>query len=111
MKTFLILLLGTTFLTSCAHKMMRGTVAMKTNNKTAHVCLGENDVKIGDTLEFYTNRCTATGGAREDGDIRECELKILGTGTVTKLLNNHYSEVRASGSFKFKEGTLVQKKN
>tara|TARA_B100001971_G_scaffold215148_1_gene258343 strand:- start:4566 stop:4847 length:282 start_codon:yes stop_codon:yes gene_type:complete len=91
---------------------MRGTVAMKTDKKTAHVCLGNNDVKVGETLNFYTNKCTGGGGgggADRDGDVRECEMETLGTGTVTKLLNNHYSEVTTDGSFKFGEGTLVQK--
>jgi hypothetical protein len=100
-------------LTSCAHNFMRGTVAMKTGKKTAHVCLGNNDVKVGEKLDFYTNRCTGYGGGRAGdeggGDVRECEMKILGTGTVTKLLNSHYSEVKTNGSFKISEGTLVQK--
>lgn len=34
---------------------------------------------------------------------------VLGSGTVTKLLNGHYSEVVTDGSFKLKEGILVQK--
>ena len=110
MKKLLILLLGAIFLTSCAHKMMRGTVAMKTDNKTAHVCLGENDVKVGDSVEFYQNVCAGIGGIDDAGD-STCELKILGNGTVKKILNNHYSEVETNGSFKFREGTLVQKKN
>ena len=111
MKKLLILLLGATFLTSCAHKMMRGTVAMKTDNKTAHVCLGENDVKVGDSVEFYQNHCIGGGGGPDVGGEYDCELRVLGFGTVKKILNNHYSEVETNGSFKFREGTLVQKKN
>ena len=43
-------------LASCAstkHKYMRGSVAMKLDNKTAHVCLGDNEVKTGDKVLFY----------------------------------------------------------
>lgn len=111
MKTFLVATVTTLLLSSCAHNFMRGTVAMKTDKTTAHVCLGDNDVKVGETLNFYTNKCTGVGGggADRDGDVIECEMEILGTGTVTKLLNNHYSEVTTDGSFKFGEGTLVQK--
>ena len=110
MKTILMATTLTLLLTSCAHNFMRGTVAMKTDNNTAHVCLGNNDVKIGDKLDFYSNHCTGyAGGLDEGGDVRECKMKVLGTGTVTKLLNSHYSEVKTDGSFKLAEGTLVQK--
>ena len=37
MKTILMATTFTLLLTSCAHNFMRGTVAMKTDNKTAHV--------------------------------------------------------------------------
>jgi len=79
-------------MTSCAHTFMRGTVAMKINEKVAHVCLGSNDVKVGDQFEFYDN----------------CEFKLIGKGTVTKLKNSHYSEVVTDGSFKLAEGIIVQ---
>lgn len=112
MKPILMMTTLVFLLSSCAHNFMRGTVAMKTDSKTAHVCLGNNDVKLGDKLDFYKNYCTGyAGGGRDEagGDVRECEMKILGTGTVTKLLNSHYSEVKTDGSFKLAEGTLVQK--
>lgn len=98
------------FTVSCAtHKFMRGTVAMKVDESTAHVCLGENDVKRGDRVIFYKNECNSVGGARSGGD-GECELKILGEGKVDKILNSHYSQVETNGKFSFEEGTLVQKK-
>jgi hypothetical protein len=112
MKTILMTFTLALLLTSCAHNFMRGTVAMKTDKKTAHVCLGNNDVKIGDKIDFYTNQCTGhSGGGRDEGegDVRECKMEILGTGTVSKILNNHYSEVKTDGSFQLAEGTLVQK--
>lgn len=109
MKTILMAITLTFLLSSCAHNFMRGTVAMKTDKSTAHVCLGNNDVKVGEKIDFYTNRCTGGGGTRDDGGEMECEMKVLGTGTVTKLLNSHYSEVKTDGSFKISEGTLVQR--
>ncbi len=110
MKTILTTITLTLLLSSCAHNFMRGTVAMKTGERTAHVCLGDNDVKVGDKLDFYSNYCSgASSTDREDGDFIECKMKILGTGSVTKLLNSHYSEVKTDGRFKISEGTLVQK--
>lgn len=102
--TILLLLSG------CAHKFMRGTVAMKLNEKKAHVCLGEDTVKTGDKLVFYSNKCTRTnaGSSRINADV-DCEMKKLGEGTVSKILNSHYSEVNTDGTFSFKEGTLVQR--
>ena len=94
-------------LSGCAHSFMRGTVAMKLDNKKAHVCLGNKDVKVGDKVAFFRNLCT-TRADREYADLH-CEIKKIGTGSVTKLLNAHYSEVQTDGSFKFSEGTLVEK--
>ena len=108
MKTILITLAIGFLLTSCAHNFMRGTVAMKADEYTAHICLGKNDVKVGDKLDFYTNKCRGVAG-RKSGDSGHCIMKILGPGTVTKLLNDHCSEVQTDGSFRFREGTLVQK--
>jgi len=110
MKTILTTITLGLLLSSCAHNFMRGTVAMKTNEKTAHVCLGNNDVKVGDKLNFYTNHCVGTSAAREEsGPDKECKMEVTGTGIVSKLLNSHYSEVKTDGSFKITEGTLVQK--
>lgn len=101
-------------LASCAstnHKYMRGSVAMKLDNKTAHVCLGDNEVKTGDKVLFYYNDCEQIDPeVAEVGGLKGlCTLKKLGTGEVTKIHNSHYSTVKTDGSFKFKEGTLVQR--
>ena len=93
-------------LSGCAHNFMRGTVAMKTDNRTGHICLGKNDVKIGEKIRFYRNDCRGGGG--EFGDAG-CGMTILGTGTITRVLNDHYSEVKTDKPFKFGEGTLVEK--
>jgi hypothetical protein len=100
-------------LLSCAsnnHKYMRGTVAMKLDNKTAHVCLGDNEVKKGETVTFYLNKCKLTDLDDRMGSSSICHLENIGTGIVKKILNNHYSIITTSGNFNFNEGTLVQKK-
>ncbi|MBK24592.1 MAG: hypothetical protein CME70_11410 [Halobacteriovorax sp.] len=112
MKSLIAITLAVLILNGCAHSFMRGTVAMKMDKKTAHVCLGNNDVKVGDKIDFFHNLCSGAnaGGKEEAGDVRSCEMKILGTGTVTKLLNAHYSEVKTDSNFKLTEGTMVQKR-
>ena len=92
-------------LAGCAHGVMRGSVAMKTSKNEAHVCLGKGDVKVGDSVRLYTNRCSAA--AREGADV--CEMKFLGNGKVTKILNEHYSVVAFDEGVKFEEGTFVER--
>lgn len=88
---------------------MRGSVAMKLDKETAHVCLGDNEVKKGDkVLLFYYNDCEQVD-SEERGLRALCTLRKLETGKVTKIHNSHYSTVKTDGSFKFKEGTLVQR--
>jgi len=106
----LALILGAIALTGCAHSVMRGSVAMKINETQGHVCLGNKDVKVGDHVIAYTNFCLGKGGARTKGDsIGLCEKRNIGAGTITQLLNEHYSVVTFDEGAKFDEGTFVEK--
>ena len=107
----LVLVLSAVALTGCAHGMMRGGVAMKTSENEAHVCLGDNEVKVGDAVTAYMNNCPVRGGARarDGGGSGICEKQRLGKGTVTALLNRHYSVVQFEPGVKFDEGTFVEK--
>ena len=102
-----VLLLGIIGCASSKHSSMRGTVALKASESKAFVCLGEDSVKVGDEIIFYSNECS-NYGIGEYSDI-QCKMSKVGSGTVSKLLNNHYSEVKTNGNFKFKEGTLVER--
>lgn len=94
----------------CAtHSGMRGTVAMKMNDKDAHVCMGNDEVKAGDKVALFKNECTGTNSGREGGGSRSCKKVKLGEGEVTRTLNEHYSEVRVNDGVKFEEGTVVEK--
>ncbi len=106
-KVNAIVLMGVVLLSGCAHTMMRGTVAMKVSDTQAHVCLGNDQVKEGDKVKFLVNQCTSTGASRTGID--RCKLIQLGEGTVTQLLNEHYSVVTAAPGVKLEEGTLVEK--
>ena len=109
MKQLLLLIAAATILSSCAHSFMRGTVAMKVDDRTAHVCLGDDSVKKGDKIRFYTNECIEGEGKDDGGGTRSCRLETIGEGIVSKTLNSHYSLVKTSKKFSFREGTLVQK--
>ena len=108
MKNLILITFFSLILSSCAHNFMRGTVAMKMDKNTAHVCLGDHDVKKGDKVIFYNNRCDRND-TREEGVGALCQMEKIGVGSVSKILNSHYSEVKIEGDFNFFEGTLVQK--
>lgn len=93
----------------CAsHEMMRGNVAMKLNKKSAHICLGDNEVKVGDKINFYNSQCADYDNTKS-GLAGLCKFILLGSGTVEKTLNTHYSLVSTDGTFEFKEGSMVEK--
>lgn len=93
---------------SCAHQTMRGSVAMKISKDEAHVCLGNNEAKVGDKVVVYTNNCPPLAG--RDAYTQLCEKKEVGHGEVTRLLNEHYSVVKFDKGVKFSEGTFVELK-
>ena len=92
-------------LAGCAHTTMRGTVAMKVSDKEGHICMGDNEVKTGDRVAFFVNRCSGGGGRGG----RECTKQKVGEGEIVKPLNEHYSIVRALGDAKLEEGLVVEK--
>lgn len=101
-------------LSSCStHSVMRGSVAMKTGPNEAHVCLGNNEVKVGDKVRAYTNECKGPYGVagkyESIGNKVSCTKVLSGKGVVTSLINEHYSVVKFDDSVKFEEGTIVEK--
>jgi hypothetical protein len=98
-------------LSGCAHhQMMRGSVAMKATDREAHVCLGNNEVKVGDHVTAYRNECRPGERLKDRGVGKmNCALKKLGDGKVVSLLNEHYSTVEFDPGVPFEEGTVVQK--
>jgi hypothetical protein len=111
LRSVLLVAVAVAVLSSCArHQMMRGSVAMKVSPQEAHVCLGKNEVKVGDRVVAFRNECKPKPGleASERGGVI-CGLQRLGGGTVVSLLNDHYSTVKFDKGVKFEEGTVVEK--
>ena len=100
-------------LVGCAHQTMRGSVAMKVAEDSAHVCLGENEVKVGDKVALFNNQCSPPIDANRVGGRRAnlCTKVKAGEGIVTDVLNEHYSEVKFNKEAKFQEGSVVEKVN
>ena len=98
-------------LSGCAHSVMRGSVAMKTSENEAHVCMGKGEVAAGDRVTLYQNVCVGKGGNRSGGaGGGSCEKKEVGMGSVQEVLNEHYSVVKFDQGVKFEEGSFVEKK-
>lgn len=90
---------------------MRGTVAMKTSENEAHVCMNKDEVKPGDRVSLFRNVCTGNGGVgeRSGGGGRSCEKREIGKGTVKENINEHYALVQFDSGVQFEEGTFVEK--
>lgn len=111
MKIFpYILILCTIGLSGCAHDLMRGSVAMKVNDQEGHVCLGNNEVKVGDKVALYKNDCTQSGN-KQFSSVYEppCKKIKIGDGEITRVLNEHYSVVKADPGTTLQEGFIVEK--
>ena len=93
--------------TGCVHQLRHGTIAMKENDTMAHVSI--HDVKPGDHIELFQNKCKGTNGsAGRFGIERTCEREKLGIGTVKNVFNDHYSLVEFPNGTRFKEGDFVE---
>jgi hypothetical protein len=104
---------------------MRGSVAKKLSSTKALVCLGDNDVEIGDLIKFQRSECSrpipsSNIGMHEITEVgstvehtgygqSQCELIYLGQGKVVKLVNEHFSIVDIENEFDFGESTQVEK--
>jgi hypothetical protein len=98
-------------LTGCAHELMRGSVAMKVSDTEAHVCMDNTEAKVGDRVTLYKNNCPSKGGGARSGLAGGgCEKVKLGQGSVTEILNQHYSVVKFDSGVPFEEGTFVEKR-
>lgn len=91
--------------TGCAagHATMRGSVVMKIDPTTAHVCLGNGEVAVNDRVRLYKNICEPSGRRSV------CKKEPVAEGTVTQLLDEHYSVVSFPAGTTFEEGNTVEK--
>ena len=108
-RTFaLSLFLAVAATTGCAggHAVMRGSVIMKIDPTTAHVCLGNGEYKVNDRVRLFNNVCTPAVGDRRPPI---CKKETVAEGTVTQLLDEHYSVVAFPAGTIFVEGNTVER--
>lgn len=102
MKKKYLLVLGGLLLFGCTSVSTRGVVAMKISDTEAHVCVGKNEVQEGAKARIYHNECTRIGKNYN------CRKILVGDGTLTQKLNEHYSLMKLHGASTFKEGDVVE---
>lgn len=99
-------LLGIPLLFGCAHSATHGTIAMKISDQTAHVSV--HGLNAGQNVTLFHNKCTKGGGGRGGNFSGFCTKEKIATGTVTQVLNEHYSVVEFPSGTKFEEGDFVE---
>lgn len=94
----------------CSPAIHRGVVAMKIDERTAHVCIEPSAAGVGDRLAVYRSECkppTAAGLRARTGAY--CERKLVGAATITSFFNEHYAEARLDEGSGFEEGDMVER--
>ena len=108
MKLIAAVFLSLFILISCNSMGHRGAVVMKISPSKAHVCMGNQEVSPGEKVNLYEHVCINRSTEYENQV--PCEKTKLGEATVTRTINEHYSEIEVPSDVKFKEGTIVEKK-
>lgn len=80
-----------------------GKVTMKINPSLVQVDLGERDVVIGDRVAVFKKTCSV-GGKNP-----VCTKERVGGGSVSRVLNEVYSEVQLDGGVRAGEGYVVER--
>lgn len=105
MKSIYVLgLTGIFLFTGCASTYHRGVVAMKVDNRTAHIGINRSEVSVGDHVELYANRCT-----RIKDSPGECQKVGKGHGTIKEILGDNYVSVNFDEGVVFEEGDFIEK--
>ncbi|MFO0842272.1 MAG: hypothetical protein U0797_07710 [Gemmataceae bacterium] len=79
---------------------------MKISDTTVHVCLNKDEVAVGDTVKVFRNVCPAR---HSKPALTGCDKRLIGRGTVTEILNAHYSVVSLPEGGDVKEGDFVER--
>lgn len=94
-----ILLLG---VGGCSQVPRAGLVVMRIDDTEAHIGLGRNEVGQGDRLRLLRNVCSGQKNS-------VCRKEVVGSGVVTRVLNDSYSEARFVTKTGVREGDFVER--
>lgn len=100
------------FAIACSHAHPRGSVVLKHSKEEVDVCIGSNEIQVGDKVAFFETTCVGSiAGNHGNGHIggKKCSKKKVGEGEVIKLVDEHFSTVKLAEDFKVTEGTVVER--
>ena len=108
MKMKPLIVFGLFIFSGCASSVHRGVVAMKINDREAHVGIGAKEIAVGEHIELYRNECESSSvGEKRIRSV--CKKVPGGHGTVTEILNDDYAVVQFPEGTKFSEGDTLEK--
>ena len=98
-------------MSGCASASPEGIVAMKIDDRTAHILLAPEAFRTGDSVALIESRCASgprlmrTRKPQSD----KCKKIIAARGIVTRALNDRYAVVEFPQGVEFDEGDAVRK--
>ncbi len=95
-------------LSSCAHHVVRGAVAMKLEPNQVEVCMGSEELNLGDRVSFFKNDCPKPNRAFMEGGAA-CHKEKVGEGVIIQILNEDYSIVDVKSGKTPDTGSIVEK--
>lgn len=103
----IIVVLSMLLVSSCAsHPLMKGTVALKIDEKKGIACMDSKNLKAGTKLVVANNNCSRVPVSNSEPAY--CKLESVGEIEITKVLNDHYSEFQTVGDLNFREGSILK---
>lgn len=94
----------------CAHAPhQKGSVVMVEKKGLAHICLGSEEVKVGDAVSLFNHECTEIPGGRASRSSKSCTKTLAGRGEIIDVIDQHYSTVRYPDNLSIRIGSSVEK--
>lgn len=85
-----------------------GSVVMKISTSVAHVELPPSSVRVGDRVALIESYCPGKMTRRTRKPMSDkCRKVVIGTGSVTEILNDRYSVAEFPNGPEFEEGDAV----
>lgn len=100
-KTHIGFALAAVLAAGCTPAHSRGVVAMKVSDSEVHVCVGKEEVSVGTQVDAYRNVC-------QQKKPYTCNLDRIDRGTITEVLNEHYSVAAFKPGSKVQEGDVIR---
>lgn len=88
--------------TAFASLPQQGKVSMKIDSTSAQIKTQNMSVKEGDKVNLIAEVC-------QGPKVQLCHKEKVGTGVVSRVINENASEIKVEGNAKIKEGMLIEK--